>query len=168
MKVAALLVSILVGFVIGHYLLAGAAAAYASILISYHLYLVLLVAIAEHRKALSMSPIATIGTHLAFVAFLLGFAYARNHIPFFGLLSLFLPALAPFEANWLFSGESQKRPVPVEARPETPVEVPAPAGEDYEAFQNYLRQQHREFRKPGRTVAAEFDFWLADRAKKKG
>ncbi len=167
MKVAALLVSIVVGFVIGHYLLAGAAAAYLSILISYHLYLVLLVVFAEDRKALAMSPIATIGTHLAFVAFLLGFAYTRTHIPFFGLLSLFLPALAPFEAHWLFSGESGERPVAVEASAAASVAVSAPAADDYDAFQNYLRQEHREFRKPGRTVAAEFDFWLADRAKKR-
>ena len=167
MRIAALIVSIIVGYLIGHFLLAGAAAAYASVLISYHLYLVLLLAIAEHDKALSMPLGATILTHSAFVAFLLGFTYMRFHIPFFGLLRLFVPALAPFEVQWLFSGNGVKRTDEV-----GPVGVlPAPArpatSEDYAEFEQYLRQQHRQFRKPGRSVTGEFDVWLAERAKKR-
>jgi hypothetical protein len=168
MRIAALIVSIIVGYFIGHYLLAGAAAAYASVLISYHLYLIFLVVLAEHQKALSMTLGATIATHLAFVVFLIGFTYMRFHIPFFGLLRLFVPALAPFEMKWLFSGDGMmRRPAVAEAPLAAPVEVRDPTGEDYEAFQDYLRQQHRQFSKPGRSVAGEFEFWMADRVKKK-
>jgi hypothetical protein len=164
MRIAALVVSIIVGYLIGHFLLAGTAAAYASILISYHLYLVLLVFLAEHEKKLSMPLAATIATHLAFVVFLLGFAYMRSHIPFFGLLSLFIPALAPFEVSWLFGGDGIKKREAADA----PAPMLDPTGEEYEAFQAYLRRQHpREFSKPGRTVTDEFQLWMADRAKKK-
>ncbi len=167
MKIAALVVSMLIGYSIGHYLLAGAAAAYASVLISYHLYLIFLVVLAEHQKALSMSLAATIGTHLAFVVFLVGFTYMRFHIPFFGLLRLFVPALAPFEVKWLFIWDGVRKPAVAEALPAVPVEVPEPTGDDYEAFQDYLKKQPRPFSKPGRSVTAEFEFWMADRAKKK-
>src|SRR5579862_281063 len=100
-KYAAFFVSSLIGYVIGHFLLDGAAAAYASVLISYHLYLVLLVIFALQEKGFAMPIGMTLVMHTAFVAFLVGFAYARTHIPFFGLLSLLIPAVAPFEANWL-------------------------------------------------------------------
>ena len=167
MRIAALILSIFIGYFIGHYLLAGAAAAYASVLISYHLYLIFLVVLAEHEKALSMTLGATIATHLAFVVFLIGFTYMRFHIPLFGLLRLFVPAMAPFEVKWLFSGDGALMPAVAESPPSAVVEAYDPTGEDYEAFQDYLRQQHRPFSKPGRSVTAEFEFWMADRAKKK-
>ncbi len=99
MKYAAFFASSLIGYVIGHFLLDGAAAAYASVLISYHFYLVLLVIFALQEKGFAMPIGMTIVMHSAFVAFLVGFAYARTHIPFFGLLSLLIPALAPFEGK---------------------------------------------------------------------
>ena len=76
------------------FLLDGAAAAYASVLISYHLYLALLVILTLQEKGFAMPIGMTIVMHSAFLAFLIGFAYAREHIPFFGLLSLLVPALS--------------------------------------------------------------------------
>jgi len=164
MKVVALLISILIGFVIGHVLLQGAVAAYASILISYHVYLVFLIVMAERKSGLSLQIGPTILTHSAFLALLIGLPYVRSKVPFFGLISLFMPGLAPFEANWLFGGErgnatTQTTASPVAAEPAT--------FEDHEAFREHLKQGDRPFRKPGRTVDEEFNFWLADRARKK-
>lgn len=50
MKIAAFVLSSVIGYLLGHYLLEGALAAYVSILISYHLYLVLLIVLAEHES----------------------------------------------------------------------------------------------------------------------
>lgn len=163
MKIAAFVLSSIIGYLLGHYLLEGALAAYASILISYHIYLVLLIILAEHERAFSMPIGMTILTHTAFVAFLVGFAYMRYHIPFFSLLRLLIPGLAPFEVQWLFSGDGKRKSTVVE----TPIEVPPPTAEDYAAFEQYLKLKHRPFSKPGRMVEAEFQFWLADRAQKK-
>lgn len=163
MKYVVLVISSLIGFVIGHYLLQGAAASYASILISYHLFLVYLIVAAEHEKGLSMSIGMTIPTHAAFLALLIGTAYMREHVPFFGLIRLIIPALAPFETKWLFSGraktESAKATV-ADALPEATLD-------DHEAFREHLAQPDRPFRKLGRSLNEEFEFWLADRTRKK-
>ncbi len=52
------------------------------------------------------------------------------------------------------------------------VEVPSvqmvpPDGEDHEAFREYLKQPLRPFRKPGISVTEEFNFWFADRLRRK-
>ena len=162
MKYAAFLVSSLIGYVIGHYLLDGAAAAYASVLISYHLYLALLVILTLKEKGFAMPIGMTMVMHTAFLAFLIGFAYAREHIPFFGLLSLLVPALAPFEANWLFGESAPKK---VEATETHVVVAPTATVDDHEAFRAHLKESYRPFRKPGISVDEEFNLWLADRAK---
>ena len=165
MKVVALLISILIGYVIGHVLLQGAVAAYASILISYHVYLVFLIVIAERKSGLSLQIGPTILTHTAFLALLIGLPYIRAKVPFFGLISLLMPGLAPFEANWLFGGERENATAQTTAAVSVAAE-PA-TFEDHEAFREHLKQGDRPFRKPGRTVDEEFNFWLADRARKK-
>jgi len=163
-KYAAFFVSSLIGYVIGHFLLDGAAAAYASVLISYHLYLVLLVIFALQEKGFAMPIGMTLVMHTAFVAFLVGFAYARTHIPFFGLLSLLIPAVAPFEANWLFGEDTAKK---AHADESNIVVAPEATVDDHEAFRLHLKEPHRPFRKKGMTVDDEFKAWLLDRAQKK-
>jgi hypothetical protein len=163
-KYAAFLVSSLIGYVIGHFLLDGAAAAYASVLISYHLYLTLLVILTLQEKGFAMPIGMTIVMHSAFLAFLIGFAYARTHIPFFGLLSLLVPALAPFEAKWLFGEDGPQK---AKANKEQIVVAPEATVDDHEAFRLHLKEPHRPFRKPGMTVDDEFKAWLLDRAKKR-
>ncbi len=164
MKFVAYVVSAVIGALIGHYLLEGAPAAYASILISYHLFLAYLVVSASHEKGLSMPLAMTLLTHLAFLALLVGMAYARTHIPFFGVIRWLVPGLAVFETKWLFSGQDRViKPVEVE-EPHGPIEGTV---EDHEAFREHLHEPVRPFRKSGRSIDEEFKLWLADRYKKR-
>jgi hypothetical protein len=165
MKIFAYVVSALIGFAIGHYLLAGAAAAYTSILISYHLYLVYLIVSAEHEKGFSLPIGQTIVTHAAFLALLIGLPYMREHIPFFGLVALLVPSLAPFETMWLFSGQGQTFNGDDEQKPRERILATAA---DHQEFLVYLRGSNRRFSKPGRTVDDEFKAWHADRIKRRG
>ena len=104
-----------------------------------------------------------LGTHLAFLALLIGVAYSRNHIPFFGLIRLLIPGLAPFEAQWLFG----KTVVPIKSgADEKPADVSPATNEEHDAFRDYMRLEYRPFRKPGMTLNEEFSAWLADRRKK--
>jgi hypothetical protein len=111
MKRIAFLVCSGIGYLIGHYFGDGAFAAYSSILISYHLYLAFLVVSAEKETGLSLPVGQTIVTHAACLAVVVGLAIGRHSIPFFGIIRLFIPAIAPFEVTWLFSGskKNQKR-----------------------------------------------------------
>lgn len=164
MKIAAYIISSLIGYGFGHYLLDGAAAAYASVLISYHLFLIFLVASAEHEHGISLPIFQTIVTHGAILALLVSLAYAREHIPLFSLISFLIPGLAPFEMKRLFGVKEQVTP----AHEEESLHPMANANaEDHEEFLIYLRQEHRSFRKPGMTVDDEFKCWLADRMKKR-
>lgn len=164
MKIFAYLISALIGFAIGHYLLQGATAAFASILISYHLYLLFLVLMAKLEKGFSLPVGQTILTHLAFLLVVIGLPYMRAQIPFFSLIGLLIPGLAPFETMWLFSGQAQTARKAEELKP---VDTASATSEDHREFVAYLRNGHRPFRKPGGTVDDEFRAWLADRAKKK-
>jgi len=161
----AYIISAAIGYAVGHYLLEGAPAAYASILISYHLFLVYLVVTAEHEKGLSFPIGQALATHCAFLALLIALPYMRAHIPFFGLITWAIPGLAPFETKWLFSGKG-KTMTTQEETPAPPPMAEADAG-DHEAFRDYLRQPDRTFRKPGISVSEEFNLWLTDRAKKR-
>ena len=165
MKIVAFLVSVVIGFVIGHVLLQGAPAAYASILISYHLYLAYFIVAAERKAGFSMQVGPTILTHSAFLALLITLPYMRARVPLFGLISLLMPGLAPFEARWLFGGDRTSEAPP--AASAAAVNLQAATAEDHEAFREHLKQEYRPFRKPGRSIDEEFGFWLADRARKR-
>lgn len=164
MKIFAYLLSALIGYAIGHYLLHGAAAAFASILISYHLYLAILVLMAKQEKGLSLPVGQTIVTHLAFLVVVIGLPFMRAQIPFFSLIALLIPGLAPFETTWLFSGQGQPDRKVEELKP---VDTASATSQDHQEFVAYLRNSHRPFRKPGGTVDDEFRAWLTDRAKKR-
>ncbi|MGH9589735.1 MAG: hypothetical protein ACRD25_05035 [Terracidiphilus sp.] len=164
MKIFAYILSALIGFAIGHYVLQGATAAFASILISYHLYLLFLVLMAKQEKGLSLPVGQTILTHMAFLLVVIGLPYMRTQIPFFSLISLLIPGLAPFETMWLFSGQSQPARKVEDLKP---VDTASATSEDHREFVEYLRNGHRPFRKPRGTVDDEFRAWLADRAKKR-
>lgn len=162
MKIFAYAISALIGFAVGHYLLHGAAAAFGSILISYHVYLVFLILSAKHEKGLSLPIGHTILTHSAFLVVVVGLPYLREQIPFFYLLSWLVPGLAPFETTWLFSREGPSVKPDNEPIPARRAEATA---DDHQEFVVYLRQAHRPFKKPGATVDDEFRAWLADRVK---
>lgn len=164
MKILAYILSSLIGLAIGHYLPQGTAAALAYTLISYHLYLLYLVMRSRSEKGLSLPVGQTILTHMAFLVVLVGLPYMREQIPFFSLISLLVPGLAPFETKWLFSGQGQAIS---KVEEEKPVDTASATAEDHQEFVAYLRNRHRPFKRPGATVDDEFGAWLADRAKKK-
>lgn len=164
MKIFAYILSSLIGFAIGHYLPEGVAAALAYTLISYHLYLLYLVMRSKSEKGFSLPVSQTILTHMAFLVVLVGLPYMREQIPFFSLISLLVPGLAPFETKWLFSGQGQAISKIGE---EKPVDTSSATAEDHQEFVVYLRNGRRVFRRPGATVDDEFGAWLADRAKKR-
>jgi len=161
MRYAAFLICTLIGYIVGHYLLDGVAAVFASLLISYHLFLVFLIIIHERETGLSLPLGMSAVTHAAFLAVLLGLGVGRHYIPFFGLIRYLTPSLAPFEADWLFSGGRKKKDAA-----STPAPIFAGTAEDYEQFLQYLGQKQRQFSRPGRTVQEEQVFWMADRAKR--
>jgi hypothetical protein len=161
-KFAAGLIFTLVGYVIANYMLEGPVAVYVSMLLSYHLFLGFLVA-ANRQRGMSLPIGPTIRTHLACLAIMLGVAMVREHILLFGLLRYLVPALAPFEAEWLFSG-GRKKPGEVEDAPRIP--MPDCTASDYDEFLRYLSQRRRTFQKPGRTVREEHVLWMADKVRK--
>jgi len=100
----------LIGYLWAHYLLKGNWATYTSILLSYHLFLVWLLITAEHKAGFSMPVVPTALTHFACLMLLVGIAASARHIPYFGLIRLFVPALAPFEVTWLFNASTSAKP----------------------------------------------------------
>src|SRR5579859_2546172 len=113
MRLAVFLVCSGVGYLLGHYL-PDPWATYVSILVSYHLFLFYLVITAEHDAGFAMPVLQTIVAHAACLAVLIGLAIGRRYVPFLGIVRLFVPALAPFEANWLFSKGAPRRAAPPE------------------------------------------------------
>jgi hypothetical protein len=162
-------------------------ATYTYILVSYHLVLAFKVFTAEKKAGLSLPIGQTILTHLACVGVLVGLAVGRHQIPFFGIIRYFIPGLAPFEAEWLFSGEKKKierisatddEAIQAATMHVEPGDVAAVAaaqaapstfftstGEEYNEFLELMRQGKRPFRKPGISIRDEFELWLAARAK---
>jgi hypothetical protein len=163
MKAMVGVICALVGIIVGHYLLAGAEAVYASMMLSFHLYLGYLVVVENREKGMSLPWGPTALTHAACVFILVGLGTLRRDIPFFWAVQYIVPALAPFEAEWLFSG-GRKKPGFQEEAPHVP--MPDCTARDYDDFLVYLMQEKRAFRKPGRTVREEHVLWMADRVKK--
>jgi hypothetical protein len=108
MKQAGFLICSGIGYLIGHYMANGALAAYLSILVSYHLYLGFLVLMAEKETGLSLPMAQSVVTHAACLAVVVGIAMGWHTIPFFWLVRLLIPAIAPFEVTWLFGGGKKK------------------------------------------------------------
>jgi len=196
MKLAVFLICSGVGYLLGHYL-PDPWATYVSILVSYHLFLAWLVITAEHDAKFSMPVLQTIVTHGACLALLLGLAIGRRYVPFLGIVRMFVPALAPFECDWLFSGSRNRYGAPKEtispepsastavassstasssaaatSEPKAASEAPAAPKEEYTADDHtawllYLAEPRRAFRKPGISVGDEMKLWLAARAQEK-
>jgi hypothetical protein len=172
------------GYVIGHFFGDGPWVTYISMMVTYHLFLGFLVITAEKEASLAMPLGQTILSHAACLAVIIGLGMGRHAIPFFSIIRLFVPGLAPFEVNWLFGGDGKKKAA-LEAAIAGPVAAPASpsaahhaaaapvaqtfyetsTGEDYEEFLKLLYAGQRPFRKPGITVKQEFELWLAARAK---
>jgi hypothetical protein len=178
------------GLQLSHLLPDTAWATYTYILVSYHLVLAFKVLTADKKAGMSFPLGQTILTHLTCVGLLIGLAVGRHTIPFFGLIRLFIPGLAPFEAEWLFTGGRAKMErlndeeaiqaatvrvesladgtVPVAPAPVAPAKVSlyhSSTGEDYNEFLTLMQQGKRPFRKPGISIKQEYELWLAHRAK---
>jgi hypothetical protein len=128
--------------------------------------------IAEHETGFSLPIGSTIVTHLACLALVVCFALGRGHIPFFGWIRLFVPALAPFEVNWLFKGRIKNAPKKVPVSKEKAEAVAAAIAatatvDDYQEWLKYLAQPSRPPRKPGMSVQDEYKQWLLARARAK-
>lgn len=164
MAILAYVISAAIGYALGHYLLDGEAAAYASILVSYHLFLGFLVFAADQKKGFSMPVIQTVLTHSAVLGLLVGLAYMRAHVPFSGFISLLVPGLAPFETKWLFSGDGKATR---DQATDNDVPMQNASAVEHEAFRAYLMQKERPFRTPGMSLNQEFNLWMKARAGKK-
>jgi hypothetical protein len=180
MKLAVFLICSGVGYLLGHYL-ADPWSTYVSILVSYHLFLAFLLITADRETGFSFPILSTILGHAACLAILIGLGIGRRYVPFLGLVRMFVPALAPFECDWLFSGGGQKKAVakaPAAAMAGTPVMAKASTNEhapatpepeysmdDHDAWLLYLAQSVRQFRKPGLPIGDEFKQWRTARAR---
>jgi len=116
-----------IGYVLGHYL-PEPWASYVSILVSYHLFLGWLVITAEHEGGLALPVLPTVLTHAACLALLIGLAMGRRSVPVLGLVGIFVPGLAPFESDWLFSGGRPKKLAPEEPAGPSPFDDQPIAG----------------------------------------
>jgi hypothetical protein len=159
------IVSDAVGFAVGYFLPVGPWTPYAPLLVAYHLFLIGLVVILgiseEQKIGISLGIPMTIIGHIAFLGALVGVVFMREYVPLFSLVRYALPALAPFEAKWLFEGK-KKAHTSIE-----PQRTPKATQDEYSEFLVYLRQKDRRFQRPGRSVQEEFKLWQADRAKKR-
>jgi len=152
----------LLGYLAGTLVPAGPWAIYTSILVSYHLFLVWLVVMADDKIGISLPVASTIVTHLACLAIILPLGMARHFVPFFGILRYGIAALAIFERDWLFSGRTnQPRAQDV---PNTAPRI-ADSSEDYQEWLCYLGRQKPGSRKPGSSLKEEYEQWLIARAR---
>ncbi|HUD73695.1 MAG TPA: hypothetical protein VMQ76_01385 [Terracidiphilus sp.] len=151
------------GYLAGHLFLTGDWAVFVSILVSYHLFLGYLVLTAEHKTGFSLPVGSTILTHSACLVIIVCLGIGGRYVPFFGLIGLFVPALAPFECEWLFST----------GKPEQVVKASAPVNtafaeanrEDYAEWMAFVVKQKSPFPRPGNSLPAEYERWLNARNK---
>ena len=152
------LVSSCIGYFVGHYV-PEPFGAYLRVLVPYHLFLLYLVFLENDQAGLSMPMGQTIVTHVACLALLVGIAIGRRYVPFFGLVGLFIPGLAPFEAEWLFSGNTK----PVEKTQPVVHVVEPETADEYAEFMKYMSGSKREFKKFGQSPKDEYNLWRAAR-----
>lgn len=176
MRIVVFLVCSVLGFLAGHLFPTGAWATFVSILVSYHLFLIWLVITAEQEAGFSLPIGSTIVTHLACLTLVVTFGMGRNIIPFFGLIRYFIPAIAPFERDWIFKGNTKK----AEGKEKKVSVKPAKAAaaiplvsvdfalseatlEDHDEWIRHLSQHNRPLKRAGLSVKEEYEQWLVAR-----
>ena len=150
-------------------------ATYAYIIGGYHVVLLFAILFKNKEKGFSLPIGSTIITHLACLVLVVGLAVGRHYIPFFRIIMYFIPGLAPFEANWLFSGgkKQAKNILGVESAEPAPNAQTASlinaasnaSAADYEEFLKLIHENIRPYRRPGSSLKEEFGRWLEARAK---
>jgi hypothetical protein len=133
-----------------------------SILVSYHLFLAWRVVTAEHEVGFSLPILSTIVTHLACVSLVVVLAFGRGVIPFFWIVRYAIPALAPFERDWLFKANKKKKEEEVPSFAPSAA-VAAATGDDHEAWNHHLAHRNPLSRKPGTTLKDEYEQFMAAR-----
>ena len=99
----------LIGFLIGRLLGTGAVAAYASVMVGYHLYLGFLIVTSERKSGMKLPFVGrTFLIHLACLVPLICLAMARPYIPVFAVIRLMTLGLAIAEVKWLFKGHAEE------------------------------------------------------------
>jgi hypothetical protein len=163
MKLAIFALSSALGYLLKLYLPEGAWATYVPILVTYHVFLVWLVFTADHKAGFSLPIFSTILTHLACLTVVVSLGVGRHYIPFFWLVRYFIPALAPFEAAWLFSGGRKNEEDRADAAMH-PAAASATA-EDYEEWLRYLKKRNPLTVKAGMTLKDEYEQFMVARIK---
>lgn len=161
MKLAVLIVCSGIGYLIGLFI-PGPLGAYARVLIPYHLFLLYMVKVDNEKSGRSFSMGQTVITHIACLALLVGIAMGRRYVPFFGIIGLLIPGLAPFEAQWLFNGEANTEPKGKVTAPVVQV-TDEESPDEYAEFVKYMSGSKREFRKLGISPKDEYNLWRAAR-----
>jgi hypothetical protein len=151
------------GYLAGHSFLTGDWAVFVSILVAYHLFLGYLVLTTEHKAGFSLPVGPTILTHSACLGIIVCLGIGGRHIPFFGFIGLFVPALAPFECHWLFS--SGKTEAAAKAAAPVNTAFAEATREDYAEWMNFVAKQKPPFPRPGSNLPAEYERWLTARNK---
>jgi hypothetical protein len=158
MKYIALIVAMLSGWVIIHFLLDGAVGAWVSVLFAYHFILVFLIAYMDWSGGFKLPARQAVMVHTAVFIGLLFLCAAHALIPAFGIITALVPGLAFLEVDWIFG--KQEKHLEGETVPVAPYSA---SQEDYSAFLHYLKQPGRQFAKVGRPVQEEYGIWLAER-----
>lgn len=121
-------------------------------------------AIASHSIPALGAPPAVSSDPITMAAEMEAMQRQRNALHLFQALCSSMAGLAIFERRWLFSAEK--------AEPSRPKEVPAPSApaiqataEDAAEWSRYLAQRPPGSRKPGVSLKAEYEQWLAARHK---
>lgn len=153
-----------VGYLAGNFLPDTPLSPYIPILVSYHLFVIFLIArvgvTGDQKVGLSMPiPIAFI-SHLAFVGAMIGMVMGRRYVPLFGLIQYAVPSLAPFEVQWIFEGAKKGKD------PDQPERMPEGTMEDYAQFVEYMKQSNRKFQRAGQSIKEEYEVWSKAQNKK--
>ena len=130
----------LVGFAVGYFLPLDPWTPYVSLLVSYHLFLICMIVILgkrnEQKIGVSFSIPMAVVIHIAFVGALIVVVFVREYVPWFSVVRYALPALAPFEAKWLFEGQRKEPTAPEPQRMHK-------TQDEYNEFLAYLHQKDR-------------------------
>lgn len=105
----ALTISCLLGFFVGRLMPDPAWSVFASMLLSYHLFLGWLIFTGEKEVKLSLPILATIGIHLVFLIIIVALTMAREYIPYFRLVKYALAAVGVFERWLVFNAASHQQ-----------------------------------------------------------
>ena len=164
LDVAAFVVSGIIGYFVGTSIPDPTISVYASILVAYHLFLAWLVVSGTEKAGISLPIVSAILTHAAcMVVVIAPVAIAGHSTIRFRLFRYGIAALALFERGWLFTAATSHTPK-VEQAP-APVTTIRSTPEDHDAWLQYLATRKPGTVKPGTSVQAEYQIWLAARHK---